>query len=281
MLEKRLIIGGLLLSVSGLGRGVFRGLIAAQIVFDKSWGRREELRDKGGSLDLFAFEAGRRSIFLRFERSFLRAAFFGRLGWERAVAHILVVAVASAAAAAALVALPVHLGSIVLRTLLLFLVRLSLLGDRLFFARLAGRAWRSFSAAADLDRAVRRNVFKNHAGLFQLEDLIVAHGDEKRLGALLGAEKERMAERDNLDGVDEIVFLAIAFAISYDKFTSFSWGDHRFDDRFACIIHWIYRNLKGSWSGAMGLGVSFFRCHILQQVDDAMGISHFVVVPSD
>lgn len=277
MLEKGLLEACLLFR---LGRKILSWLITAQIVFDEGWGRRKELRDKGGGLDLFAFELGRWSAFVRLVRSVGRAAVFGRLSWERAIAHILVVAVASAAAAAALVPLPVHLGTVVLRALR-FLLRTGFLRYWLFFARLARRARGGFASAADLDRTVGRDVLEDHAGLFELENLVVAHRDEKRLGALLGAEKERMAERDDLDGVDEIVFLAVAFAIPYDKLTSFSWGDHRFDDRFACIIHWIYRNLNGSRSGALELGVSFFRCHMLQQVDDAVGVPHLVVVPSD
>ncbi len=71
----------------------------------------------------------------------------------------------------------------------------------------------SFASAADLDVAVGCDVFEDHASLFELEDLIIGHGQKEGFRALLGTEKEGLAKGDDFYGVNKIIFLlVVAFA---------------------------------------------------------------------
>jgi hypothetical protein len=47
----------------------------------------------------------------------------------------------------------------------------------LFFALGFAGAHGGFAAAADLDRSLAGGAFKDHASLFELEDLVIAHRD--------------------------------------------------------------------------------------------------------
>jgi hypothetical protein len=105
------------------------------------------------------------------------------------------------------------------------------------------RGWR-FPATADLDRPFRGDVFKHHAGFSKLKDLIVTYRDEKRLRFLKGTKEKRMPEGYDFDGIYIVILLPISFAAAHDEFATFPGGDHRFDDRFSCKIHWFYQMLR-------------------------------------
>jgi hypothetical protein len=127
---------------------------------------------------------------------------------------------------------------------LLFMGWLFGVGARLFlllgFARSAD--W-SVSATADFNGTVCRGVFQDHASFAQFKNFIIAHRNEERFWFFERAEEKRMAEGNNFDGVNMILFLAADFATADDEFAPFAGCDHCFDDGFSCKMHWIVRML--------------------------------------
>src|SRR5690606_7720045 len=166
------------------------GFIPAESLFNKRRGRRKQFRDErwSGLLNLFP---ARFWFPLLLQHSSWRFVFFLHR-------HV-----AAPSARAARTLTSIHASLLLLRLRGFF-------GRAFFRFALRLRTNRGFPSAADLDRALCARILQNHARLFQLQNLIIAHRHEKRFRTLRRAEEKGVAKRHDFYRIDKIIFLCPA-----------------------------------------------------------------------
>jgi hypothetical protein len=137
---------------------------------------------------------------------------------------------------------------------------------------------RAFASAADLDGALKLSVFQDDTAFFDFDDFVIANGDKKGSGLLKRAVKQSGAKRNDFDSIDCKLFLRLISTAAQDKTAAFSRDYDCFYEGFAGKIHGIKPFFVMT---ILSFEPSLFFCYVSHEINDTMGIPHFVVVPRD